>query len=112
MKKFRNLLLATSLLLGAGLFALTTKSGENPEAVDASRKYHTTGMYEKVVDINRLEDGDKVIIVIWGNQVLSYFGGNPAYAMFPTDGVYRSSDGSLIGLEDSPATEFTLSYDS
>lgn len=112
MKKFRNLLLATSLLLGAGLFALTTKSGENPEAVDASRKYHTTGMYEKVVDINRLEDGDKVIIVIWGNQVLSYFGGNPAYAMFPTDGVYRSSDGSLIGLEDSLATEFTLSYDS
>ena len=112
MKKIKSLLLSFFLLLGAGLSIFATKQSAKPTAVNASRTNHTTGMYEKVVDIDRLEDGDKVLIVIYGNEVLSWFGGNPAGVVFKTDGVYVSNDGSLMGLEDAFGTEFTLSHDS
>ena len=112
MKKIKSLLLSFFLFIGSGLSIFATKQSAKPTAVNASRTNHTTGMYEKVVDIDRLEDGDKVLIVIYGNEVLSWFGGNPAGVVFKTDGVYVSNDGSLMGLEDAFGTEFTLSHDS
>ena len=111
MKKTLGYLLTLATLMGAGGFALANKSNKSEE-VSASKSVHTTNMYERVEDIDRLENNDKVIIVIYENEVLSYFGGNGASAVFVTDGVYVSNDRKLIGLDNSQGTEFTLGYNS
>ena len=111
MKKI-NLLLSITIL-ATGVTAIATSRGfKTPIEAEASRAYHTTGFYERVNDINRLENGDKVLICIYNSEVLSRFGGNPASAIFETSGVYFTSDKKFVALDDSPATEFTLIYDS
>ena len=112
MKKVRGLLLSITLLSGFGIFGLFNNQNEDIRIAEASRATHTTGFYEKVNDISRLEDGDKVLIGIYNSQFLAYFGGNPASGIFVSDGVYFSYDYQLVGVEDSSLTEFTLGYNS
>ena len=109
MKNIKKLLISLSVAvasIGASLLLTQNK----PVEVEASRATKVTGMYERVRDISRIEDGDEVIICINTYEMLSYFGGNPASAVFTTGGLYFASDKIIVGLENSEATVFTVGY--
>ena len=110
MKKIRNLLLSITLLGAAGAFALLNNQHEDVKVVEASKTHHITGIYERVNDFYRIQDGDHVIICIYNSECFSNFEGNPASAQFKSEGAYFSSDCKLLGLDGSAATEFEVAY--
>ena len=111
MKKVHKILIRSLIAtsIGLSLFGVINQANKSYELASANLHNHITGFYEKITDISTIEDGDIVLIVIYNNQALSRFGGNPASAMFESNNTYFTNDYMYVGVDDSIVTEFTVS---
>ena len=110
-KKFIFTLVLGSIAMSLATLGFIGNKTANIAYAGNNEGHLSTGFYQKVTDIDRLENGDKIVLVqTWNREIFSYFGGNPAYACCTeNEKDYFTNDNKYVGLKDSEACEFTLS---
>ena len=108
----KKLNLSLFIISGSLLAACAVGDGANQRimaANDGAKAASTFCFTEKIVDLSKLKDGDKVILMNIGNQGLDYFGGNSVYPHYTDVGFYFSNDERFCGIENSNARLFDVS---